>query len=117
MFEFTVPPGSKVPVPHAHVRYDETICGLGGVMTFTLDGKPVDIGPGDRCLVPRGAVHGFDNCKQTEAKTLAIVTPALIGPEYFKEMAAIVNAGGPPDIEKMKAVMAKHGLMPARPEN
>jgi len=28
-------------------------------------------------------------------------------------MAAIVNAGGPADVEKLKAVMAKHGLVPA----
>jgi hypothetical protein len=33
------------------------------------------------------------------------VTPALIGPDYFRETAAIVNAGGPPDLEKIKAVM------------
>ena len=33
----------------------------------------------------------------------------------FNEMATIVNAGGPPDIEKVKAVMAKHGLVPAMP--
>jgi hypothetical protein len=44
-----------------------------------------------------------------------VVTPALIGPEFFTERAAIVNAGGPPDIEKVKAVMAKHGLVPAMP--
>jgi hypothetical protein len=43
------------------------------------------------------------------------VTPALIGPEYFREMAAIVNTGGPPDIEKIKAVMARHGLVAVMP--
>jgi hypothetical protein len=47
---------------------------------------------------------------------LAIVTPALIGPEFFKEMAVLVNAGGPPDVEKLKAVMLKHGLVPLMPE-
>jgi len=42
--------------------------------------------------------------------------PALIGPDFFKEMAAIVNAGGPPDLEKINAVMAKHGLVPIPPQ-
>jgi mannose-6-phosphate isomerase-like protein (cupin superfamily) len=84
-------------------------------MTFTVEGKPVDIGPGESCFIPRGAVHVFNNLKQTDAKALAIVTPALIGPGYFKEMAAIVNAGGPPDVEKLKAVMLKHGLVPVMP--
>ena len=85
------------------------------MITFTVDGKPVDIGPGESCFVPRGAVHGFNNLKQTDVKALAIITPALLGPDFFKEAAAIVNAGGPPDVEKLKDVMAKHGLVPAMP--
>src|SRR5882762_9172299 len=28
-------------------------------------------------------------------------------------MAAVLNAGGPPDLEKTKAVMIRHGLVPA----
>ena len=116
MFEFTVPVGAKVPLPHYHREYDETIYGVEGVMTFTVEGKPVDIGPGKSCFIPRGAVHGFNNLKETDAKALAIVTPALLGPDYFKEMATIVNLGGPPDLEKLKAVMLKHGLVPVMPQ-
>ncbi len=113
MFEFTVPVGAKVPLPHSHKHYDETIYGVAGIIAFTVEGKAVDIAPGESCFIPRGAVHGFNNLKQTDAKALAVVTPALIGPDFFKETAAIVNAGGPPDIEKLKAVLAKHGLEPA----
>ncbi len=115
MFEFGVPAGAKVPLPHSHEHYDETIYGLKGVITFTVEGKPVDIAPGETCFIPRGAVHGFNNLKQEDAKALAVITPALIGPNFFKECAEIVNAGGPPDIEKLKLVMAKHGLVPAMP--
>jgi quercetin dioxygenase-like cupin family protein len=60
MFEFTVPVGAEVPVPHYHKAYDETIYGGEGVVTFTVEGKPVDIGPGETCFIPRGAVHGFN---------------------------------------------------------
>jgi len=116
MFEFTVPVGAKVPMPHSHKHYDETIYGVAGIITFTVEGKAVDIAPGESCFIPRGAVHGFNNLKQTDAKALAVVTPALIGPDFFKETAAIVNPGGPPDIEKLKAVLAKHGLVPAMPQ-
>jgi len=115
MFEFTVPVGAKVPIPHSHKHYDETIYGVASVITFTVDGKAVDIAPGESCFIPRGAVHGFNNLRQTDAKGLAVVTPALIGPDFFKETAAIVNAGGPPDIGKLKTVLAKHGLEPAMP--
>jgi len=117
VFEFTVPAGAKVPMPHYHERYDETIYGLEGVMTFTINGQPTDIAPGQSCFIPRGAVHGFNNVKQATAKALAVVTPALIGPDFFRETAAIVNAGGPPDLEKLKAVLTRHGLVPALPQN
>ena len=115
MFEFTVPVGARMLLPHSHKHYDETIYGVEGVITFTVEGKPVDIGRGESCFVPRGAVHGFNNLKQTDVKALAIITPALLGPDFFKEAAAIVNAGGPPDVEKLKTVMSNHGLVPALP--
>ena len=115
MFEFAVPAGAKVPLPHYHERYDETIYGLEGVITFTVNGTPVDIAPGETYFIPRGAVHGFNNFKPTRAKALAVVTPALLGPEFFREMAVVINAGGPPDVEKLKAVMTRHGLVPVLP--
>ena len=116
LFEFTVPAGAKVPMPHYHERYDETIYGLEGVMTFTVNGQSTDIAPGQSRFIPRGAVHGFNNLKQATAKALAVVTPALIGPEFFRETAAIVNAGGPPDLGKIKAVLTKYGLVPVLPQ-
>ena len=116
MFEFTVPAGARVPMPHSHMHYDEIIYGLDGVMTFTINGQPTDMVAGDTSFIPRGVVHGFNNLTQANAKALAVVTPALIGPEYFREMAAIVNAGGPPDLEKIKAVMSRHGLVPSLPQ-
>jgi quercetin dioxygenase-like cupin family protein len=115
MFEFMVPVGAKMPLPHSHKHYDETIYGVEGVITFTVDGRTVHIGPGDSCFIPRGVVHGFNNLEQVDAKALAVVTPALLGPDFFKETAAIVNAGGPPDLEKLKVVLAKHGLVAVMP--
>src|SRR5215510_11985512 len=40
MFEFTIPAGARMPLPHKHERYDETIYGGEGVVTFTVEGKP-----------------------------------------------------------------------------
>src|SRR5262245_62119927 len=108
MFEFTVPAGARVPLPHYHKDYDETIYGLERGITFTVEGKAVDIGPGESQFIPRGAAHGFDNLKQVDAKALAVVTPGLLGPDFFREIAAIVNAGGRPDLNKIQAVMARH---------
>ncbi len=112
MFEFSVPVGAKVPLPHYHENFDETIYGIEGVMTFTIDGKTIDIQSGQTLFIPRGATHGFNNYGQLNAKALAVVNPGLLGPEYFIDLAEIVNAGGPPDIEKIKVVFKKYGLVP-----
>jgi len=115
MFEFLVPPGAKVPLPHYHEQVDEAIYGLEGVLTFTVDGHPNPIGPGDRCFVPRGIVHGFVNAGTEPTRTLAVLTPATIGPTYFTDMAALLT-GGPPDPAKAAEVMRKHGLVAVPPK-
>lgn len=116
MFEFTVPAGAKVPIPHYHENFDETIYGISGTLTFTVDGETTNIAPGDTCFIPRGAVHGFDNLKPVDAKGLAVITPALLGPIFFREVAEIVNTGLPPDLQKLAWVMSKHGLIPVVPK-
>jgi quercetin dioxygenase-like cupin family protein len=115
IFEFDVAAGAKVPVAHSHDAYDETIYGLAGVLTFTLDGCQSDVGPGEVLFIPRGVVHRFDNIRGADAKMLAVVTPGLLGPDFFREMAAIVNSatGGPPNPAALAQVMCRHGLTPA----
>jgi quercetin dioxygenase-like cupin family protein len=115
VFEFDVPAGAKLPTAHSHDGYEETIYGLEGVLTWTIEGVPTDIGPGEALCIPRGAVHRFDNTGDVDATALAVVTPGILGPDYFRELAAIVDAaaGGPPDFAAMREVMRKHGLTPA----
>jgi len=115
MFEFEVPAGANVPVAHSHDRYEETIYGVEGVLTWTVDGAATDVGPGDALLIRRGAVHRFDNTGEADAKALAVVTPGILGPAYFHEIASVLDAagGGPPDLAALAAVMRRHGLTPA----
>jgi len=105
-----------VPGAHSHDGYEETIYGLEGVLTFTVNGQPHEIGVGQAVCIPRGAVHRFDNFHTATAKLLAIVTPGILGPDYFREIADVVAAagGGPPDMAAIGAVMRRHGLTPAR---
>jgi hypothetical protein len=57
-------------------------------------------------------VHQFDNPHDADAKALAIVTPGILGPDYFREVAAILDAApeGPPDFVALGEVMQRHGL-------
>lgn len=118
VFDVVVPGALRLMVPaHSHDHYEETIYGVEGVLTWTVDGKQIEVGPGQALCIPRGAVHRFDNNTSQDAKVLCMVTPAAIGPQYFREAAEVVKAaaGGPPDRAKMMEVMLRHGLTPAPP--
>ena len=112
LFEFVVPPGARVPAPHYHESVDEAAYALSGVLTWTVDGRHTDLPPGEHLFVPRGTVHGFVNTGGEPAHTLVFLTPATIGPAYFREIAALLS-GGPPDMAKVVEVMRRHGLVPA----
>lgn len=113
LFEFDVPAGSPMPPPHSHDRYEETIYGVRGTTTWTVDGVRTEVGPGEALSIPHGAVHHFENTGAADATALAVVTPGLLGPSYFRELAAIMNVDGPPDLEAALVVMRRHGLTPA----
>jgi len=115
VFEFDVPAGAKVPVAHSHDAYEETIYGIRGSLAWTVEGTVTEVGPGEVLCIPRGAVHQFDNIGTADATSLAIVTPGVLGPDYFRELAALVAAaaGGPPDLAAIGQVMKRHGLTPA----
>jgi quercetin dioxygenase-like cupin family protein len=118
MAELRVPANQRLMAPaHSHDHYEETIYGLEGVITWTVNGKAIDVGPGQCLCIPRGAVHRFDNNASQDAKAMCVITPAALGPQYFREVAEVVNAskGGPPDKAKIVQIMLRHGLTPAPP--
>lgn len=117
-FELSVPAAQRLAAPaHSHDHYEETIYGIDGVLTWTVGGQQVLVGPGQALCIPRGAVHRFDNNGSNDAKALCIITPAAIGPEFFRECADVIvaAAGGAPDPVKMVAILRAHGLTPVAP--
>jgi len=115
-FEVTVPAGQRLAAPaHSHDHYEETIYGIDGALSWTVDGKEIDVWSGRTLCIPRGAIHRFDNDGTEDAKALCMITPAAIGPQYFREAAEVIHAaaGGPPDRAKMAEIMRRHGLTPA----
>ena len=113
--ELTVAGGQKLMAPaHSHSHYEESIYGLEGVVVWTVDGQEIEVGPGQMLCIPRGAIHKFENRGERDARSLCIITPAAIGPEYFREVRDQVAAagGGPPDRAKIAEIMMRHGLVP-----
>jgi quercetin dioxygenase-like cupin family protein len=117
VFECYVPPHARMPAPHSHDGFEETIYGLEGASTWTIDGETADIVPGGAVCVSRGQIHGFDNRGSLDAKFLAIATPGVFGSAYFREIGEVLAAssGGPPDLAAIGEVMRRHGLTPAEP--
>jgi len=114
IFRMTVQPKARMPVPHFHDSWDETVYGLDGTITFRIDGHDVAIGPGQSAFIRRGVVHGFSNATAVQANCLCILTPGKLGPGYFREIAALAS-GGAPDPARMREVMQRYGLVPVAP--
>jgi quercetin dioxygenase-like cupin family protein len=116
LFELTVPPFARVPLSHIHRKYDETIFGVNGTMTWTLqkDGEdqPTEVHRGVTLFIPRGTPHFFANLTHTTARILCLQTPGVMGPEYFLEIAALFHTNHHPDLAAIGAVMSRYGVVP-----
>jgi quercetin dioxygenase-like cupin family protein len=111
-FEMIVQPNARMPVPHYHESWDETIIGQMGVTTWRVDGTDIELMPGQSLFIKRGMVHGFRNDTPEAVSCLCILTPGALGTGYFREIAALLDAGAP-DPVKMKETMLRYGLVPA----
>ena len=114
VFELTVPPGSNVPPPHSHSNNEEIVYVLEGTLRYSVGPESRDLTPGQTMHTPKGVVHGFSNPFDVRARALIVLSPD-IGLEYFKDVAAVVNRGGPPDKAALISVMGRYGLVPAAP--
>jgi len=114
VFELGVPPKSNVPPPHSHTANEECVYVLEGVLRYSVDAVARDLRPGDWMFTPRGSVHGFSNPHDSPARALIVLTPD-IGAQFFRDVGAVVNAGGPPDRARLLEVMSRYGLVPAPP--
>lgn len=112
LFRMSVLPKAKVPAPHYHKSWDETIYGLSGTLTFRIDGRDVVIHSGSSAFIGRGVVHSFRNDSDEVAVVLSVLTPGILGPAYFQELADLMS-GGPPDPAKLKEIMDRYGLIGA----
>lgn len=113
-FEMVVPPRSNVPPPHSHTHNEEYLYVLEGRMRYSVDAAVRDLNAGESAFTPKGAVHGFSNPFSESTRALVVLSPD-IGAQYFRDIAAVLRAGGPPDRVKLVQVMERYGLKPAAP--
>ena len=112
MFELTVPPSSNVPPPHSHSNNEECVYVLAGTLRYSVGAETRDLTVGQTMSTPKGVVHAFSNPFAETARALIVLSPD-IGAQYFRDVAVVANAGGPPDKVALVSVMARYGLVPA----
>jgi mannose-6-phosphate isomerase-like protein (cupin superfamily) len=112
LFELTIPPLVHVAMPHIHRKYDETIFGLNGHMTWTLGDKPNPVNKGTVLFIPRGVPHFYENRHHTPGRILCLQTPGIMGPEYYHELASLYSQYGVADIASIAATMSRYGIVP-----
>lgn len=116
LFELTIPPFARIPLPHLHRKYDETIFGVDGTMTWTLLDRPTQVSRGTTLLIPRGIPHFFANRTHTTCRVLSLQTPGVLGPEYYLEIAALYHTSRLPDLAGIGAIMSRYGVVPVTQE-
>ena len=114
IFELEVPPGSNVPPPHSHSDNEEIVYVLEGTLRYSVGNERRDLNQGETMFTPKGAVHQFSNPFSEPVRALIIMSPD-VGAQYFRDVAEVVNAGGPPNKAALAAVMSRYGLRPAAP--
>ena len=112
LFELTIPPFARVALPHIHRKYDETIFGVDGTMTWTLLDKSTQVSRGTTIFIPRGTPHSYANLTHTTARILCLQTPGVLGPEYYLEIAALYRANRHPNLAGIGAIMSRYGVVP-----
>src|SRR5438105_15773714 len=73
VFEVRVPAGQKLAAPaHKNDAYEEIVYGIEGVLTWTVDGTPIEVGHGKALSIPRATVHRYDNFDSKHAEPLTV---------------------------------------------
>jgi mannose-6-phosphate isomerase-like protein (cupin superfamily) len=107
-YEYVSEPGVAGAPQHIHHGHDETFYIVDGVYEFTIWTDSSLLPLGGFVYVPRGTPHSFRNAGDAPGRLVGTFTPARFA-TYFRELAAIIAAGGaPPDHEAWVDLYAKY---------
>ena len=108
LMERTLPPGGRRPPPHRHVTCSEAYFVLDGLVSVTVEGDELAVGPEGFVLVPRGTAHTFGNGGPGPARLLVIHAPAMDA--YFAALHGLWHREQPPTPDEERALMERFGM-------
>ena len=111
LFDNYTLPGAGIP-PHFHTQEDEAFWIVEGTYRFWVDGEDVELGPGGFVFLPRNTPHGYTNIGDGTGRMLIQTTPGGFD-EFFAEVGEPIvedEEPGPPDVDRVIAIAAQHGI-------
>ncbi len=109
LIEHTIPPRALAAPVHLHQNEDEYSFVLSGRVGVQIGDEVAEVGPGELVAKPRGVPHAFWNAGDEEARLLELIAPPEFA-NYFEELAPVLLADGPPDLEKLAAIQKSYSL-------
>lgn len=77
---FEIEPGATVPA-HSH-PHEQAGYLTGGRLTFILDDRELELGPGDSYSIPGGETHGVENRGEEVVRGVDIFSPPRENPDW-----------------------------------
>ena len=115
LWEALIPGGGGPPL-HVHSREDEGFFVLEGEVTFRVEERTVEAGPGTFLNLPPGVRHTFSNESAGLARMLIMVAPAGLE-KMFQETGSPLDGTAstlppvtPEDINKILAAAPRYGI-------
>jgi quercetin dioxygenase-like cupin family protein len=114
VMEMTIPPGMGPP-PHTHPG-TESVYVLDGTLIYHIGGEDHEGRPGSVFHIPAGVVENFEPTGDKPLRVLVIYTPGGME-RFFLEYGEVAKSRGlpppdelPPDLERLTAIAARHGM-------
>jgi quercetin dioxygenase-like cupin family protein len=112
MFTDVIPPGGGPP-PHTHLNEDEWFYVLEGRVEFLKNNAWTEVPVGTAVFVPKGVVHAFRNPGDKPLRMLLHTAPSGFE-TFFARCAEEFAKPGPPDMARIVAIAAEHGIQFAK---
>jgi mannose-6-phosphate isomerase-like protein (cupin superfamily) len=108
-----VPPGGGPPL-HYHLNEDEVFIVQEGRIEYFIENRWVELGPGGVVFAPRLVPHCFRNPGDKPARQWTVFLPSGFE-NFFERCSAEFAKPSGPDLSRIKAISAEHGIFYMEP--
>ncbi len=93
VIEVAVEPDGFVAAGHVHPKQSERFAVVSGRLGLKVDGRKLELGPGDTATVEAGTAHRFWNAGEDEVRFRCEIRPALQFESLLETMFALAADG------------------------